>query len=148
MRIINLVENEPGNSGCEAAHGLSFYGETKNHKLLFDSSPSDIVIRNAKMLGVDLTAVDTVILSHGHYDHSGGILPFVELNTKAKIYMQQNAGGDYYAFDGEEQGFRYIGIDKKILLLPQVQLLKGDTKIDDELHLQQSLIAENRCLSS
>lgn len=145
MRIINLVENELGDSGCEAAHGLSFYVETKNHKLLFDSSPSDIVIRNAKMLGVDLTAVDTVILSHGHYDHSGGILPFVELNPKAKIYMQQNAGGDYYAFDGEEQGFRYIGIDKKILSLPQVQLLKGDTKIDDELHLQQSLIAENRC---
>ena len=133
MRILNLVENELGNSGCEAAHGLSFYVETENHKLLFDSSPSEVVIRNAKMLGVDLTAVDTVILSHGHYDHSGGILPFVELNPRAKIYMQQNAGGEYYAFDGEEQGFRYIGIDKKILSLPQVQLLKGDTKIDDEL---------------
>ena len=135
MKIINLVENEPGDSGCEAAHGLSFYVETENHKLLFDSSPSDVVIRNARMLGVDLPAVDTVILSHGHYDHSGGILPFVELNPKAKIYMQHNAGGEYYAFDGEEQGFRYIGIDKKILSLPQVQLLKGDTKIDDELQV-------------
>ncbi len=70
MRILNLVENEPGVSGCEASHGLSFYVETKNHKLLFDSSPGDVVIRNAKMLGVDLPAVDTVILSHGHYDHS------------------------------------------------------------------------------
>ena len=135
MRIINLVENELGESGCEAAHGLSFYIETENHKLLFDSSPSEVVIRNAQKLGVDLTAVDTVILSHGHYDHSGGILPFVQLNPKAKIYMQQNAGGEYYAFDGEEQGFRYIGIDKKILSLPQVQLLKGDTKIDDELQI-------------
>ena len=135
MRILNLVENEPGDSGCEAAHGLSFYVETENHKLLFDSSPSEIVIRNAQTLGVDLTAVDTVILSHGHYDHSGGILPFVELNPRVKIYMQQNAGGEYYAFDGEEQGFRYIGIDKKILSLPQVQLLKGDTKIDDELQI-------------
>ena len=135
MKIINLVENEPGDSGCEAAHGLSFYVETENHKLLFDSSPSEVVIRNAKILGVNLTAVDTVILSHGHYDHSGGILPFVELNPRAKIYMQYNAGGEYYAFDGEEKGFRYIGIDKKILSLPQVQLLKGDTKIDDELQV-------------
>ena len=135
MKIINLVENEPGDSGCEAAHGLSFYVETENHKLLFDSSPSEVVIRNARMLGVDLTAVDTVILSHGHYDHSGGILPFVELNPRAKIYMQNNAGGEYYAFDGEEKGFRYIGIDKKILSLPQVQLLRGDTKIDDELQV-------------
>ena len=135
MKIINLVENEPGDSGCEAAHGLSFYVETENHKLLFDSSPSEVVIRNARMLGVDLTTIDTVILSHGHYDHAGGILPFVELNPRAKIYMQHNAGGEYYAFDGEEQGFRYIGIDKKILSLPQVQLLKGDTKIDDELQV-------------
>ena len=135
MKIINLVENESGDSGCEAAHGLSFYIETENHKLLFDSSPSEVVIHNAQKLGVDLTAVDTVILSHGHYDHSGGILPFVELNPRAKIYMQNNAGGEYYAFDGEEQGFRYIGIDKKILSLPQVQLLKGDTKIDDELQV-------------
>lgn len=135
MRIINLVENELGNSGCEAAHGLSFYVETENHKFLFDSSPSEVVIRNAQTLGVDLTAVDTVILSHGHYDHSGGILPFVEINPRAKIYMQHNAGGEYYAFDGEEMGFRYIGIDKNILSVPQVQLLKGDTKIDDELQI-------------
>ena len=135
MKIINLVENEPGDSGCEAAHGLSFYVETENHKLLFDSSPSEVVIRNAQKLGINLTAVDTVILSHGHYDHSGGIMPFVELNSRAKIYMQQNAGGEYYAFDGEDKGFRYIGIDKKILSLPQVQLLKGDTKIDDELQV-------------
>ena len=135
MRIINLVENEPGASGCEAAHGLSFYVETENHKMLFDTSPSEVVLRNAQKLGVDLTAVDTVILSHGHYDHSGGILAFVEINPRAKIYMQHNAGGEYYAFDGEDKGFRYIGIDKKILSLPQVQLLQGDTKLDDELQL-------------
>ena len=135
MRIINLVENEPGDSGCDAAHGLSFYVETQAHRFLFDTSPSELMIRNAQKLGVDLTAVDTVILSHGHYDHSGGILPFVEINPRAKIYMQSNAGGEYYAFDGEDKGFRYIGIDKKILSLPQVQLLKGDTKIDDELQL-------------
>lgn len=135
MRIINLVENEPGSSGCEAAHGLSFYVETENHKLLFDTSPSDLLLLNARKLGVDLTSVDTVILSHGHYDHSGGILSFVGLNPNAVIYMQHNAGGEYYAYDGEEQGYRYIGIDKNILSLSQVQFLKGDTKIDDELQL-------------
>ena len=91
MRIINLVENELGESGCEAAHGLSFYVETDNHKLLFDTSPSEVVLQNAQKLGVNLATVDTVILSHGHYDHSGGILPFVEINPRAKIYMQYNA---------------------------------------------------------
>ncbi|MCR5400664.1 MAG: MBL fold metallo-hydrolase [Treponema sp.] len=135
MRIINLVENEVGDSGCEAAHGLSFYIETQSHRLLFDTSPSELVLCNARKLGVNLAAVDTVILSHGHYDHSGGILPFVEINPRAKIYMQHNAGGEYYAFDGEEKGYRYIGIDKKIFSLPQLQLLKGDTKLDDQLQL-------------
>ena len=160
MRIVNLVENEVGSSGCEAAHGLSFYIETEKHKLLFDTGggrsptaipgefpnydacsrvsdtdPSEVVLRNAQRLGIGLSAVDTVILSHGHYDHSGGILPFSELNPRAKIYMQHNAGGEFYAFDGEEKGYRYIGIDKKILSLPQVQLLHGDTKLDDELQL-------------
>lgn len=135
MRIINLVENESGSSGCEAAHGLSFYIETEKHKLLFDAGPSDVLLCNAEKLGVSLASVDTLILSHGHYDHSGGILPFAELNPSAKIYMQHNAGREYYSFGGEEEGFRYIGIDKKILSLPQVQLLHGDTKLDDELQL-------------
>ena len=146
MRIINLVENETGSSGCEAAHGLSFYVETEKHKLLFDAGPTEAVFRNAQKLCINLTAVDTVILSHGHYDHSGGILAFAQLNPAARIYMQHNAGGEYYAFDGEgkcggqspapkTRGYRYIGIDKKILSLPQVQLLRGDTKLDDELQL-------------
>lgn len=129
------MENETGSSGCEAAHGLSFYVETEKHKLLFDAGPTEVVFRNAQKLGINLTAVDTVILSHGHYDHSGGILAFAQLNPAARIYMQHNAGGEYYAFDGEGKGFRYIGIDKKILSLPQVQLLRGDTKLDDELQL-------------
>ena len=144
MRIINLVENELGESGCEAAHGLSFYVETENHKLLFDSSPSELVIRNAQKLGVDLTTIDTVILSHSHYDHSGGILPFVELNPQAKIYMQHNAGGEYYAFDGEEKGYRYIGIDKKILSLPstnkRLRELCDGQYIQDEFHHEQNLL--------
>ncbi|MBO4508211.1 MAG: MBL fold metallo-hydrolase [Spirochaetaceae bacterium] len=146
MRIINLVENETGSSGCEAAHGLSFYVETEKHKLLFDAGPTEAVFRNAQKLGINLTSVDTIILSHGHYDHSGGILAFAQLNPAARIYMQHNAGGEYYAFDGEgkgggqspaakTRGFRYIGIDKKILSLPQVQLLRGDTKLDNELQL-------------
>ncbi|MCR5698801.1 MAG: MBL fold metallo-hydrolase, partial [Treponemataceae bacterium] len=135
MRIVNLVENEPGASGCEAAHGLSFYIETKKHKILFDTSPSDLLLKNAEKLKIDLTKVDTVFLSHGHYDHSGGILPFVKINPDAKIYMQKNAVREYYAFDGEDLGYRYIGIDKKILELPQVVFLEGDVKIDDELQI-------------
>lgn len=133
MRIVNLIENTPGVEGCLYEHGLSFYVETKNHKLLVDTGASDAFIHNAKVLGVDLTKVDTVILSHGHYDHSGGILSFVAMNPTAKIYMQQNAAGEYYHKD--ETVEKYIGIDQEIKHLPQVVWVDGDLKIDDELGL-------------
>jgi 7,8-dihydropterin-6-yl-methyl-4-(beta-D-ribofuranosyl)aminobenzene 5'-phosphate synthase len=133
MKIINLMENTKGSSGCQAEHGLSFYIETKKHKLLADTGASSVFLENASNLGIDLTAVDTVILSHGHYDHAGGILAFAQINQTAKIYMQKTAGKDYY--HKSETTERYIGIDKKILSLPQVIFAEGNCKIDEELSL-------------
>ncbi|MBR1675394.1 MAG: MBL fold metallo-hydrolase [Eubacterium sp.] len=143
MRIINLIENTEGIAGCVNAHGLSFYVETEKHKLLLDLGPSEETIQNAETLGIDLSAVDTVILSHGHYDHSGGIIPFTKINDKALIYMQKSAIEDYFADDGKDapQRFRYIGIDKSIAALPQVRFLDGDTVIDDEL---EAFVIHNR----
>lgn len=138
MRIINLIENTDGNNGCEFAHGLSFYIETGKHKILVDLGPSDLTTRNAEIIGIDLDAVDIVILSHGHYDHSGGIIPFSKINSHATIYMQKTALGEYYSDDGkdkDEDRYRYIGVDKTIGDLPQVKLIDGDYEIDDELSL-------------
>ena len=138
MRIVNLIENTEGYEGCAYAHGLSFYVETSKHKLLLDLGPSEETLQNAKRLGIDMSEIDTVILSHGHYDHSGGIMPFVKANPAAPIYMQDTADADYYADDGEkaEGGrYRYIGIDKDIAELPQLVRVQGDYRIDDELEL-------------
>ena len=88
MKLITLVENTCGNNGCIAEHGLSIYIETDKHKLLLDTGQSDAAVKNAETLGIDLSKVDTVILSHGHYDHSGGILPFSKLNKTARIIMR------------------------------------------------------------
>ena len=129
LKIVNLIENTEGRSECSYEHGLSFYIETEGHKVLLDLGQTDDSIRNAESLRVDLRAVDTVVLSHGHYDHSGGIIPFSRINDRAVIYMQKAAGGEYYADDGIMAGndrYRYIGIDKDILKLPQVRLLQGD----------------------
>jgi len=134
MRIINLIEDTKGKEECVFAHGLSFFVETKNHKMLLDLGPSDKTLENAKALGIDLSEVDTVVLSHGHYDHSGGIIPFTKINKKAQIYFQEGAKEDYYADDGVNalERYRYIGIDKSIVSLPQARILNGDTIIDSE----------------
>ena len=138
MKIINLIEDTEGVQGCAHAHGLSFYVETEKHRLLVDLGPSGETLHNAERLGIDLKEIDTVVLSHGHYDHSGGILPFIAINNHADIYMQTTAGGEYYADDGIDAPggrYRYIGIDPLILQLPQVQLIQGDHVIDEELKL-------------
>lgn len=137
MRIVNLIENTEGNPDCVSAHGLSFYVETKKHKLLLDLGPSEDTLKNAAVLGIKLSAVDTMILSHGHYDHSGGIMPFTKINNKAAIYMQAAATDAYFADDGMDapERYRYIGIDPDIEKLPQLRFISGDTVIDEELEL-------------
>ena len=72
MIIKVLSENTAASDefGCE--HGLSLYVETGKHRLLFDTGASDLFAKNAARLGVELSAVDTAVLSHGHYDHGGG----------------------------------------------------------------------------
>lgn len=143
MKIITLVEDTPGAEGCGFEHGISLYIETENHKLLMDCGTTEMFLRNAEVLGVDISKVDTVFLSHGHYDHSGGILPFAACNTNAKIYMQASAGEDYYHVTEEME--KYAGIDKDILKLSQCVLLNGDKQIDEELFVYSN-ISGKRCL--
>ena len=138
MKIITLVENSCGHEKCIAEHGPSLYIETEQHKLLLDTGQTDAIVKNAEVLGIDLSAVDTVILSHGHYDHSGGILPFSQINRTAQIIMQRKAAEPHY------NGERYIGIDKAILALPNVRLIEGDLRLDDELFLFSG-ITGRRC---
>lgn len=133
MKIIALMENTSKSEFIRAEHGLSLYVETKNHKILSDCGCSDAFIENARTLGVDLQSVDSVFLSHGHYDHSGGIRPFTKINPDAFIYMQEKALLPYYHKTETEE--RYIGIDPAIGELSQLKTLNGDIVIDGELAL-------------
>lgn len=135
MRIINLVENTAGRSGCGAEHGLSFYIETEKHRLLMDTGASDLFLKNAEKLGIDLRQVDTVILSHGHYDHGGGILAFAKINASAKIYVPAAAFGEYYSHPEGDSAPHYIGLDPEIKKLPQLVFVREGLKIDEELEL-------------
>ena len=128
MQFTILTENH-SDCGYAFEHGLSVYAKTDKHRLLLDSGQTGIFAYNAAKLGIDLTQVDTAILSHGHYDHSGGLLTFNSINPDAHIYMQASADGEFY------NGERYIGVDKKLLALPQVIRLNGDMIIDEELSI-------------
>jgi 7,8-dihydropterin-6-yl-methyl-4-(beta-D-ribofuranosyl)aminobenzene 5'-phosphate synthase len=132
MKITALVENQ---SKCElvAKHGLSLYIETQKHKILFDLGPDNTLFENAKTRGIDLSAVDTVILSHAHMDHGGALELFFQINSIAKVYIQRKAFEPHYS--------RFllwkvnIGIDSKLSNHPQIILVDGDYQVDDELSL-------------
>lgn len=133
MKFVGLMENTALDPRLEAEHGLSVYVETEKHKLLVDTGASHAFLRNAESLHVDLTAVDSVILSHGHYDHGGGILAFAEINPKAEFYIRENAFREFYHIRSEEAV--YIGLDRKIRKLPRVVRVAGNVVLDEELSL-------------
>lgn len=86
MKLTILTDNTVLQSkNFLAEHGLSFYIEEDNKKILFDTGYSDVFIKNAHKMGIDLLDLDYIILSHGHYDHTWGLshyLPLYASNVK------------------------------------------------------------------
>lgn len=130
MIIQNLIENTCRRIGLEAEHGLSFYIETDKKKVLFDTGSSDRYARNAQKLGFDLSEVDALIVSHGHYDHTGGMKAFMEVNKMADIYIQKDAAGEFFSM--REEGPVYIGIPEELKKSERLHYMEGDYKIDEE----------------
>ena len=73
LKITILVENTTYINGLLAEHGLSYYIEIDGKRYLFDTGQTGIVTKNAQKLGAELKSLDGIILSHGHYDHTGGL---------------------------------------------------------------------------
>jgi len=142
MIIKTLVENSSDNPNLGAEHGLSLFIETQRHKILFDTGASQLFSDNALKMDVDLAAVDIVILSHGHYDHGGGLKTFLTLNQTAKIYMHKNIFENHYAHTifGQQ---KYIGIDQGLLPNSRFVFVEDGLIIDEGLELF-SRISGNR----
>lgn len=109
MKITVLTENTTRDPGLAAEHGLSLYIETGHQRLLFDTGATGAFADNARKLGVDLSKVDALILSHGHYDHGGGIEAFLQVNSAAPVYLSRHAFGEHYNASG-----KYIGLPRHL----------------------------------
>ncbi len=95
--------------------------------------PDNRFADNARHLGVDLSKTDVAVLSHGHYDHGGGIQHFQHINPTAKIIMTRDAiEGRYYACN---QGYppRYIGLDTDAIDKSRCQFIDSDMAVSNEL---------------
>ncbi len=106
MRITTLIENLVYDIGLVAEHGLSLYLELGEKRILFDTGQSGLFMHNASKLGIRIEDVDILVLSHGHYDHTGGLRAFLQVNKKAEIFGGRGVFGPKFSTKND-----FIGTD-------------------------------------
>ena len=130
MKIVTLMENTACREDVCFEHGLSLYLETENYSILFDAGQSAAFADNAQTLGVDLKQVDFAVLSHGHYDHSGGLGKFLEINEAAPVYVSRWAFEPHWESDG-----RYVGVDPSLEVNPRIRYVAEKTELAEGITL-------------
>ncbi|KUK00850.1 MAG: 7,8-dihydropterin-6-yl-methyl-4-(beta-D-ribofuranosyl)aminobenzene 5-phosphate synthase [Methanobacteriaceae archaeon] len=132
MMITCLIEDT---GTLKAEHGLSLHIDKPN--LLFDMGQSNSFIENAQELDINISKVEYALISHGHYDHGGGLPYFLKENKKAEIYV---GDGAFYKRCANDNGsWRYIGLDESLADNPQIKTLKRDTKITRDCTILTSI---------
>lgn len=96
MKWTVLSDNRTCKDQLQTEHGLSILLETEKHRILLDTGASDVFIRNATKMNIDLGMVDYVFISHGHSDHAGGLKHFLNINERAKIVVSPDAMSDKF----------------------------------------------------
>ena len=91
MKWTVLADNRSCDSHLQTEHGLSILLETDKYRILLDTGASDVFVRNAEQLGIDLSRVDYVFLSHGHSDHAGGLRHLMSLNDQVQVIVSSDA---------------------------------------------------------
>ena len=137
MKVTSLIENTT-NKGLPVEHGLSLYIEKDDgQKILFDMGQSTLFCRNAEALDLSIADVDVAVVSHGHYDHGGGLNTFLQENDKAKVFIHKDAFLPHYSL--RDTGLHYIGLDKDLAGNNRIQFCKDIVKIDDSMTLYSNI---------
>jgi 7,8-dihydropterin-6-yl-methyl-4-(beta-D-ribofuranosyl)aminobenzene 5'-phosphate synthase len=108
LRISVLCEDSLSRRGLVGEHGLSMLVELPDARVLLDTGPSAATVRNARGMGVELAPLDAIVVSHGHYDHTGGLEAMLAELGGARVIAHPLAFGPRYALRGSGAP-RYIG---------------------------------------
>lgn len=96
-KITVLVENCSLQKDLLAEHGLAFWIEYKSRKVLFDTGQTNILQHNARHLDIDLTKTEAIVLSHGHYDHTGGLEDILTIAKRPNVYIHPKGFDNKYS---------------------------------------------------
>ena len=130
-----LLQTTNEREQCDACINIAERGgarrsQTERHKILLDTGASDVFIRNAEQLGIDLSDVDYVFISHGHSDHAGGLRYFLQHNQKAQVIVSPDAmSGKFFSKRGNLHSITTewpeIDEDRLVLADQTCEILEG-----------------------
>jgi 7,8-dihydropterin-6-yl-methyl-4-(beta-D-ribofuranosyl)aminobenzene 5'-phosphate synthase len=125
VNITVLMENTTTRTDLRTEHGLSFLLTVSHRRVLFDTGQSDQLLANARTLGLDISTIDTLVISHGHYDHGGGVAAVIAAATgPIETFLHPQALLPKFALDPDGK-VREIGIQQHSLAAlqsPKVRL--------------------------
>ncbi|MEG0327171.1 MAG: MBL fold metallo-hydrolase [Erysipelothrix sp.] len=110
MKIEVLLENEAIDKRVKPKHGLSILVKTNGKTILFDTGPDKTYLENAQKLEVQLDCIDSIVISHGHIDHLGGLKYFPKINNLEKVVLAETAFDKYWIKLGPF--YKNIGVNK------------------------------------
>ncbi len=115
MKVTTLIENTLARKALRSQHGISLFIEYNGKNILFDTGSDDLFIRNSHKLNISLSTVDFVIISHAHYDHGGGLKAFFSTNSRAKVFISQEAETACH-IKPAPMLYKYIGLERGITI--------------------------------
>lgn len=96
VKITVLVDYD-AEEGLDTEHGFAAWVEVGDHSILFDTGQASATQANAARLGIDLRKAEILVLSHGHFDHTGSVPEFLACNTTARVYFAHGLDIDRYS---------------------------------------------------
>ncbi len=153
MLIKTLIEDKKISPNLKNEHGLSYYIETAGHKILFDTGASDTFISNAEKMNVNLDKIDYAIISHGHYDHGGGLNAFLSINSTAPVYINKLAFATHCS-KAKDGSIRDIGIkipctdilEKRIVITEENYQISESLELFSDVHGKELFSSCNNSL--
>ena len=115
--ITLVVENSVYRSQLLAEHGLSFWIDYGDNSYLFDTGQGQVLNHNLKTLGLNPTELKGVILSHGHYDHGGGLNNILEQQPEVPVYAHPDVFLPKYSHKTSGQVLRGFAVTKRKLII-------------------------------
>jgi 7,8-dihydropterin-6-yl-methyl-4-(beta-D-ribofuranosyl)aminobenzene 5'-phosphate synthase len=144
MNFLSLVEDETDNDKLYSVHGVSFLITLNNgYKILFDTAQKDIFMKNSKILSVDPLSSDACVISHNHYDHSGGLSYLIHNGFNSPIYVHEKFFVDRFSIRNDKP-VSSVGIDSKLLDYEKLVMIKDSiTKIHENVYILANVNIEN-----